>query len=1208
MANWNKRNDSKRIVNNSIVFSGVKEVSVIFQVLLSILTCGFYYIVCKLSIRLRYVLKYYTTDLDKASHVILIDQYGNKELYKIKEYVISSSDSEMFFSSGLLQRYSDFRKNAVRHLDTPYARFLYDFKLEIFVSPDFSMKVIKQMTSLEQRLIYGENDVEIKIKSLFEIFEDNFFELNFLWEMAVVFIWLFIEYYKYSIIAGTIYTFLFIQGIYGDIVANNKQKKIKKEEDKIRVMKRKNGMYISVSHRDIYPGDKILIETCDSFRCDVEIVDGDVISDESFLTGESVPICKGRGDYIYAGTKVIRSRKGDLESLNNSSNLSLNNISESKKVKSLGKLVKVRNLLHDFTETRETRNIENFTSKTTDAFSYAEGIVVNTGAKTKKGQLIKNMLIRSKPHDKFKEDSFKTSIALCSITLMVAVCFIFYMSSYMYKLSAFLYGVDLLATAFSPTLVMCAEFGILRAISCLKKLGITCNDRNRIMIAGNTDLCIFDKTGTLTEIGLEVKLIDTIENVITDFYEENLKLQNLEDHSSNSNQKDMNQDGSVQENSINMLNFTHSTNLSTTHESGLLRVGMATCHSVVELNGEYSGDILDMKMFLFSNSDLEFKGKIKKVSLSTLENSDDRVVVKEYNTLDQNEDAEDKADDVVVYSEMTGEEKEHCTLFVGNRKGVHIDIENMCIPLEEYEIIVTHEFNSDLKRMSVVVKDLSSGEFFVFCKGAPEIIKKILSSVPEEYDRKNKEFGIGGNRTIVLTYKKVEWSEDLKNRDCAESDLTFLGFLVFANNLKEETMQVISNLKRANIKTKMCTGDSILTAISVARESGMVPIDMPIIFPVIDENDTAAQIPARGFFDITTQEEVDIDWVCVADEEYVFDRNKLELYSEFDDYNEIEYMVAIEIKEYLMLINNPQYRDFVLKKGVIFARFTPELKKHFVEQFTENVTLFCGDGANDAGALCAANVGILLTDGTNNLVSSFSSNSLVSVVDLIKEGKGALVTGISQYKFIFYSQLLAALQMVALLPKLNFPSDGLSLLNDIISCYGLGNLLVFFKSAPTLTEYIPRVNIYRHCALITLELFLVFGVYITATQAFLPCRVVLKKLSELTTEEEKEDNVICEVSDQATVLFYSTVWLFLLKVVYFANYRGFKEGRMRNWKFPLILFGTLGFLMFLCFDNVFDWDILYSYIDMTKLNTYEKRSMAIITLSVTAITLLFMPS
>ena len=59
-------------------------------------------------------------------------------------------------------------------------------------------------------------------------------------------------------------------------------------------------------------------------------------------------------------------------------------------------------------------------------------------------------------------------------------------------------------------------------------------------------------------------------------------------------------------------------------------------------------------------------------------------------------------------------------------------------------------------------------------------------------------------------------------RSEAESKLKFVGFIVFENKLKPSTTGVINELSEAGIRKVMCTGDNILTAISVARECHLI--------------------------------------------------------------------------------------------------------------------------------------------------------------------------------------------------------------------------------------------------------------------------------------------------------------------------------------------------------------------------------------------------
>jgi len=59
-------------------------------------------------------------------------------------------------------------------------------------------------------------------------------------------------------------------------------------------------------------------------------------------------------------------------------------------------------------------------------------------------------------------------------------------------------------------------------------------------------------------------------------------------------------------------------------------------------------------------------------------------------------------------------------------------------------------------------------------------------------------------------------------REEAESELDLIGFIIFENKLKPTTAGVLDELSEACIRKVMCTGDNILTAISVARECNLI--------------------------------------------------------------------------------------------------------------------------------------------------------------------------------------------------------------------------------------------------------------------------------------------------------------------------------------------------------------------------------------------------
>ena len=65
----------------------------------------------------------------------------------------------------------------------------------------------------------------------------------------------------------------------------------------------------------------------------------------------------------------------------------------------------------------------------------------------------------------------------------------------------------------------------------------------------------------------------------------------------------------------------------------------------------------------------------------------------------------------------------------------------------------------------------------------------------------------------------------------------------------------------------------------------------------------------------------------------------------------------------------------MLARGQVFARMSPDEKHELVEklQSVDYCCGFCGDGANDCGALKAADVGISLSEAEASVAAPFTS-------------------------------------------------------------------------------------------------------------------------------------------------------------------------------------------------------------------------------------------
>jgi P-type E1-E2 ATPase len=98
----------------------------------------------------------------------------------------------------------------------------------------------------------------------------------------------------------------------------------------------------------------------------------------------------------------------------------------------------------------------------------------------------------------------------------------------------------------------------------------------------------------------------------------------------------------------------------------------------------------------------------------------------------------------------------------------------------EFEVFRKMEFNSDRKRMSIVVKDPEDGHYKMYCKGADSIIKSRLSDnslkseMMESIDDFLTKASVKGFRTLLMAMKVLHESEVtsfIKKCESAEKDL-----------------------------------------------------------------------------------------------------------------------------------------------------------------------------------------------------------------------------------------------------------------------------------------------------------------------------------------------------------------------------------------------------------------------------------------------------
>ncbi|GFR45827.1 hypothetical protein Agub_g7191, partial [Astrephomene gubernaculifera] len=118
-------------------------------------------------------------------------------------------------------------------------------------------------------------------------------------------------------------------------------------------------------------------------------------------------------------------------------------------------------------------------------------------------------------------------------------------------------------------------------------------------------------------------------------------------------------------------------------------------------------------------------------------------------------------------------------------------------------------------------------QLVVVAKGAPEVLKGLLASVPPDYDSQYKRYAAEGARVIALAHKAL--SPDLDSatlrsmpREEVESQLHFVGFAVFQCPLKPESEPALAALAASAHQLVMITGDAPLTACYAAARVHIV--------------------------------------------------------------------------------------------------------------------------------------------------------------------------------------------------------------------------------------------------------------------------------------------------------------------------------------------------------------------------------------------------
>ncbi|XP_015925261.1 polyamine-transporting ATPase 13A3 isoform X3 [Parasteatoda tepidariorum] len=767
-------------------------------------------------------------------------------------------------------------------------------------------------------------------------------------------------------------------------------------------------------------------------------------------------------------------------------------------------------------------------------------VVTRTGFSTSKGELVRSILFSKPVGFKFYKDAYQF------------VALLFFISAFGMAYSIYCYilrhspigqtivrALDIITIVVPPALPAAMTVSISIAQNRLRKQKIFCINPPRINICGKLKLICFDKTGTLTEEGLDFwGIIPTFEG----------KFRELEHTAHNLNDKSR------------------------------MKICMSSCHSLTIIDNELRGDPMDLKMFQATKWELEEPGN----DTTKFDVLIPTVVRPTTETLPLCNGVE--SGDIMLTQE-TSHESKLLSIPMSPTKDCSLLEEN---PPYEVGIIRQFPFSSGLQRMSVICRTLGAEHFDLYCKGAPEKITSLCLSetVPVNFPELLKHYTVQGYRVIALAYRELRpdlsWRKAQKvKREDVEKDLTFLGLLILQNTLKPQTTPVIKTLSDAKIRTVMVTGDNVMTALSVARECSMIPESDKVIvvkgFPPDHEkpaclNFEYADIPSMSHSNSTLSEAVSsIHGDCSP----VLARY---IETKFNNYHFVMDGKAFAvIRSYF-----PELLNKVLLRGTVYARMNPDQKTQLVEslQAIGYVAGMCGDGANDCGALKAADVGISLSDTEASVAAPFTSNiaDITCVPIVIRQGRTALMTSYATFRFIALYSLTQFISVLILYTVDTNLTDQMFLWIDmgLITCFSLA--MGYAKAYDKLVPQRPRCSLFS----VPNVVFLLGQVLFIVVAQVLSLIYLQHQKWYVPVVTEEEDIFPCW---ENTVVFFVSCYQYLMMAYLVSDGPPYRKPWYTNYfLLPLLIIGFL-ITTFLVF-NPFPVIAPYVGIETFKINEH----------------------